>query len=202
MIAVVDYGCGNIFSLKQSLSYIGADCVVTGDKDIICSCERIILPGVGAFGAAADKLRETGLGELIRSQALSGKPLLGICLGMQLLVDSSCEFGFHEGLGLIPGKIVPIADTAKGNLKIPHMGWNCLTFPQQCRLFSGIPQGSFVYFVHSYCAVDCDESVVAVTDYGGPVTAAIARDNIYGVQFHPEKSGGVGLDILRSFCMA
>lgn len=199
MIAVVDYGCGNIFSLTRSLSYIGEESLVTGSAELIRSCDGIILPGVGAFGAAADKLRSGGLADVICEEAEAGKPLLGICLGMQLLLDSSSEFGFHEGLGLIPGRIVPISGLITRPLQIPHMGWNALSYPMENELFDGVAAGSCVYFVHSFCAVDC-RHVTAVAEYSVPITAAVAKGNVYGVQFHPEKSGKTGLNILRNFC--
>lgn len=201
MIAIIDYGVGNLFSLKCSLNKIGAECVVTSDKETIIRAEKLILPGVGAFGDAADKLRASGLDELIRALTKEGKPLLGICLGMQLLFDKSYEFGEHDGLGLIKGEIKPL-DGAKNGLKIPHMGWNSLKFTNPTDLFKNISDGDYVYFVHSFYA-DCGaESKIAVTDYGGEVTAAVQSGNVYGVQFHPEKSGDVGLKILSAFCEA
>ena len=200
MIAVIDYGCGNIFSLRRSLSHIGAESAITADEDVIRGSDGIILPGVGAFGAAADKLRERGLARLICSLAEAGKPLLGICLGMQLLLDSSTEFGYHEGLGLISGRIIPISEVITRPLRIPHMGWNALSFPRENVLFRGIEPGSCVYFVHSFCAADCEEHTTATAEYSAPITAAVADGSVYGVQFHPEKSGRTGLKILRNFC--
>ncbi len=201
MIAIIDYGVGNLFSLTCSLNKIGAECVVTSDTETIKTAEKLILPGVGAFGDAAAKLKAAGLDGLIKTLAKEGKPLLGICLGMQLLFDKSYEFGEHEGLGLIKGEIKPLDGVAKG-LKIPHMGWNSLKFTNTTDLFKNINDGDYVYFVHSFYA-DCGaESKIAVTDYGGEVTAAVQSGNIYGVQFHPEKSGSVGLRILSAFCGA
>ena len=199
MIAIIDYGVGNLFSLKSSFAAIGAEAVVTADRDVIKAADRIILPGVGAFGDAAAKLRESSLADVIRQEAATGKPLMGICLGMQLLFDRSFEYGEHEGLGLIPGSVRPIADVIPGNLKIPHIGWNGLHFPRQNPLFAGLTEGDCVYFVHSFYATDCDAHVIATAEYGAELTAAVARKNVLGCQFHPEKSGSVGLKILRAF---
>lgn len=203
MIAIIDYGVGNLFSLKSSFAAIGADTVVTGDPERIRSAEKLILPGVGAFGDAAALLRRNGLDELVKKEALSGKPLLGICLGMQLLFDYSLEYGRHDGLGLIPGSVRPIGDYIPAGCKIPHIGWNALRFPAGkpvSPLFRHIREGECVYFVHSFCGTDCGESLIASAEYGAELTAAVARDSVYGVQFHPEKSGNVGLNILRAFC--
>ena len=200
MIAIVDYGVGNLFSLCSSFAAVGADATVTSDPDVIRRAEKLILPGVGAFGDAAEKLRESGLGEVVKSEALRGKPLLGICLGMQLLFDKSFEYGEHEGLGLISGEIRPIADVIPKDLKIPHIGWNPLHFHQKSPLFARIKEGDCVYFVHSFYAANCEESLVASAEYGAELTAAVARGNVFGCQFHPEKSGSVGLEILRAFC--
>ncbi len=199
MIAIIDYGVGNLFSLVSSLRAIGSDAVVTGDASVLRSADRLILPGVGAFGDAAAKLRATGLDQVVLEEAAAGKPLLGICLGMQLLFDVSYEFGEHRGLGLIPGAIRPISDVIPKDYKIPHIGWNALQFTRETPLFSRIKDGDFVYFVHSFYGVDCEESTVAVSEYGVPLTAAVAKGRIYGCQFHPEKSGNVGLAILRAF---
>ena len=201
MIAIIDYGVGNLFSLKSSFAAIGAEAVVTGEADTILSAERVILPGVGAFGDAADKLRETGLDRVVCEAAAGGKPLMGICLGMQLLFERGFEYGVHEGLGLIPGEVRPIADVIPAGLKIPHIGWNALHFTEKpCPLFKNVREGECVYFVHSYYAADCAPAVVAIAEYGAELTAAVQRDNVYGCQFHPEKSGRVGLSILRAFC--
>ena len=200
MIAIVDYGVGNLFSLKSSLSYIGADACVTGDGEKIKCADKIILPGVGAFGDAVKKLRDARLDEVIVSQAKKGKPIMGICLGMQLLFDKSFEYGEHSGLGLIKGEIRPISDVTDKNLKIPHIGWNSLKFTdKKSRIFRYIKDGNFVYFVHSYYAANCDESVIANAEYGANLTAAVQCGNVYGCQFHPEKSGEAGLRILRAF---
>lgn len=201
MIAIVDYGVGNLFSLSSSLASIGAQAVITGDPEQIRSAEKIILPGVGAFEDAAMKLRESGLDRIVCEQAKSGKPLLGICLGMQLLFEKSYEFGEHDGLGLIQGAVRPIADVIPADKKIPHIGWNALRFcGKESPIFRHIKEGDHVYFVHSYYATDCLDSVIADTEYGAFLTAAVARDNVFGCQFHPEKSGTVGLAILRAFC--
>ncbi len=205
MIAIVDYKCGNLFSLSHSLSYIGAETAVTGDAEIIRSCDRIILPGVGAYEVAMQKLRERGLDKVIIEEAMSGKPLLGICLGMQLLCDVSYEFGIHRGLGLIHGETVDINGLIPPelNLKIPHMGWNKLSFTENGKknsLLKYTAEGSYFYFVHSYAVTDCGNALMATADYSAPLAAVIASGNVYGVQFHPEKSSGAGLDLLRAFC--
>ena len=200
MIAIVDYGVGNLFSLKSSFAAVGAEAVVTADADVLRAADKLILPGVGAFGDAAQKLRDSGLADVVKEQAAAGKPLLGICLGMQLLFDKSFEYGEHEGLGLIKGNIRPIADVIPADLKIPHIGWNALQFTRQSPLFRYIREGDFVYFVHSFYAADCDDAVIAASEYGAPLTAAVANGNVFGCQFHPEKSGDVGLNILRAFC--
>ena len=198
MIAIVDYGVGNLFSLTSSLKMIGADVIVSGDKDKIISADKIILPGVGAFEDAADKLRKSGLDSFVRDQAASGKPLLGICLGMQMLFEKSFEYGEHEGLGLLKGQVVPMEGRLPAELKIPHMGWNKLEVSGG-RLLQAV-DGAYVYFVHSFFAGGCEDSLAAVTEYGIPITAAVEKGNIFGCQFHPEKSGNVGLRILRAFC--
>ena len=203
MIAIIDYGVGNLFSLKSSFAAIGADTVVTGDPAVIRSAEKLVLPGVGAFGDAAALLRRNGLDKLVKEEASGGKPLLGICLGMQLLFDYSLEYGRHEGLGLIPGSVRPIGDYIPQGYKIPHIGWNALRFPTGkpvSPLFRHIREGDCVYFVHSFCGAECRENVIASAEYGTELTAAAAHENVYGVQFHPEKSGDVGLNILRAFC--
>lgn len=201
MIAIVDYGVGNLFSLKSSFERVGADAGVTSDISKLKAADKIVLPGVGAFGDAAEKLKCGGLADAVRSEAAGGKPLLGICLGMQLLLERSYEYGVHAGLGLIPGEIRPIADVIPDGYKIPHIGWNALSFKgKKSPLFKYINDGDYVYFVHSFYGADCDASVIATTEYGAPLTAAVARGNVYGCQFHPEKSGNVGLNILRAFC--
>ena len=203
MIAIIDYGVGNIFSLKSSLDKIGAEAVLTGSRETIEKCDRIILPGVGAFGDAIALLKKSGLDVIIKDECEKGKPLLGICLGMQLLFEKSFEYGEHEGLGLIKGSVVPMEGAIPKELKIPHIGWNSLSFPknrEKSRLFKYISEGSYVYFVHSYFGTDCKESISALTEYGAELTAAVERENVFGVQFHPEKSGDVGLNILKGFC--
>ena len=203
MIAIVDYGVGNLFSLHSSLAAIGAESIVTGDAAAISKADAVILPGVGAFEDAAAKLRETGLAAAVRGVAASGKPLLGICLGMQLLFEKSYEFGEHEGLGLLPGRVVPMAGVLPAELKIPHIGWNALHLTpagKNSPLFANVADGEYVYFVHSYYATGCGDALLAVTDYGADLTAAVGQGNVLGCQFHPEKSGTVGLGILRAFC--
>ena len=201
MIAIVDYGVGNLFSLKSSLETVGADVAVTGEAELLRRADRIVLPGVGAFGDAAKKLRDTGLIPVLKEESKAGKPLLGICLGMQMLLEKSYEYGEHEGLGLIPGAIRPIGDVMPPDYKIPHIGWNALHFPgEKHPVFREIREGDHVYFVHSFHGTDCEEFTAATTEYGGILTAAVAKDNIVGCQFHPEKSGAVGLKILKAFC--
>ena len=203
MIAIIDYGVGNLFSLRSSLAAVGAQAVVTGDSAVIRAADKLILPGVGAFADAAALLRSTGLDKVVCQEAQSGKPLLGICLGMQLLFEQSLEYGRHPGLGLIPGTVAPIRDVIPAGYKVPHIGWNALHFPKDRSvhpLFSQIREGDCVYFVHSYYGANCTSSVIATAEYGPELTAAVARDNVMGVQFHPEKSGAVGLNILRAFC--
>ena len=200
MIAIIDYGVGNLFSLKSSFAAIGFDTVITGDPKVLRSADKIILPGVGAFADAAKKLSDTGLDTVVKELAASGKPLMGICLGMQMLFDKSYEYGEYKGLELIPGSIVPMDGRISPELKIPHIGWNALQFKQDSQLFKYISNGDFVYFVHSYYATSCDDAVTSVTDYGEEITATVERGNVYGCQFHPEKSGNVGLNILRAFC--
>ncbi len=200
MIAIIDYGVGNLFSLISSFKKIGADIAVTADPQVISSADGIILPGVGAFSDAAKKLRDSGLDKVIIKQVKSGKKLMGICLGMQMLFEKSFEYGVHNGLGLLKGNIVPMKDKIPENLKIPHIGWNALHFTRQSNLFKYINPNDCVYFVHSFYATDCDASVIATAEYGKELTAAVQKDNIIGCQFHPEKSGEVGLNILRAFC--
>ena len=235
MIAIIDYGVGNLFSLQSSLRAIGEEVVVTADPDVIRQADHVILPGVGAFGDAVQKLRDCGLFDFVKAQATTGKPFLGICLGMQLLFDRSLEYGEHEGLGLIPGEVRPIEGVIPAHLDIPHMGWNALHFidhPEvagsseekqtsstdpassdavpddiqisanlsgRCPLFRDLEEGDCVYFVHSYAAFDCDANLTATAEYGVPLTAAVQKGNVYGTQFHPEKSGAVGLKILKAF---
>ncbi len=201
MVAILDYGVGNLFSLKSSFAFIGEEAVVTADPAVIQNADRLILPGVGAFGDAAEKLRQSGLDKVLCEEAAKGKPLMGICLGMQLLLDKSFEYGEHKGLGLIPGEIRPIADVIPRELPIPQIGWNALRLKgEKHPIFKYLKDGDFVYFVHSYYGADCNENVIADTEYGAYLTAAVARDNICGCQFHPEKSGKVGLAILKAFC--
>lgn len=200
MTAIIDYGVGNLFSLQSSFAAIGQDAVVTGNPNEIARAERIVLPGVGAFEEASEKLKATGLGDVVCREVAAGKPLLGICLGMQLLFDKSYEFGEFDGLGLIPGVIRPIQDVISKELKIPHIGWNALRFQKSSKLFCRVTEGDCVYFVHSFYASDCEESVIATAEYSADLTAAVQKGNIYGCQFHPEKSGKVGLNILKAFC--
>ena len=198
MIGIIDYGVGNLFSLRSSFKAIGQDAFVSGDQTELAKADRLVLPGVGAFEDAAKKLRATGLDQFVRQQAEAGKPLLGICLGMQLLFEKSYEYGEHQGLGLLKGQVVPMAGKLRPELKIPHMGWNALDV-KQGRLLEAV-DGQYVYFVHSFFAENCEESLSAVTEYDIPITAAVEKGNIFGCQFHPEKSGKVGLSILESFC--
>lgn len=201
MISIVDYGVGNLFSLSSSLKSIGADTIVTSKKQEILDSSAIILPGVGAFSDAQQKLKDSGLFDVVIGEAKKGKKLLGICLGMQMLFEKSFEYGEFDGLGLIKGNIVPLEGKIPSELKIPHIGWNALEFKNgKSDLFKYINNGDFVYFVHSFYATDCEENIIATSEYGIDVTASVQKDNIYGCQFHPEKSGDVGLNILKAFC--
>ncbi|MBO5357169.1 MAG: imidazole glycerol phosphate synthase subunit HisH [Clostridia bacterium] len=200
MIAIIDYGVGNLFSLTSSFKYVGADVVVTSDPNEIKKADKIILPGVGAFGDAIKKLKDTGLDKIVIEEAGNGKPLMGICLGMQLLFEKSYEYGEHDGLGLLKGSVVPMENYIDKSLKIPHIGWNALSIKKESPIFKYLKNGDCVYFVHSYFATDCEESLLATTEYGKELTGAVAYKNIYGCQFHPEKSGDIGLKILKAFC--
>ena len=200
MIAIIDYGVGNLFSLKSSFAAIGREAVVTDDPKIIAKADRLILPGVGAFEDAAKKLKDSGMADVVKREVAGGKPIMGICLGMQLLFEKSYEYGEHEGLGLIGGSVRPIADVIDKELKIPHIGWNRLIVKKQSPLFKYLSDGDCVYFVHSYYATDCEDAVTATAEYSAELTASVEKDNVYGCQFHPEKSGDVGLKILKAFC--
>ncbi len=199
MIAIIDYGVGNLFSLRSSLEMIGAESVVTSDPEVIKAADKILLPGVGAFEDARRKLSETGLDRVVTEEAKNGKKLMGICLGMQMLFERSFEYGEHRGLGLLRGDVVPMQGSIPENLNIPHIGWNSLKVTADHPVFKYTGEGDFVYFVHSYYAVGCSESLLATANYGIDITAAVAKDNIAGMQFHPEKSGEAGLNILRAF---
>ena len=199
MVAIVDYGVGNLFSLECSLNAIGAEVTITADPEVLKKADQIILPGVGAFEDAAKKLRATGLDQVIRDLAAAGKPLMGICRGKQMLFEKSFEYGEHEGLGLIPGQVVPMQGVIPADYKIPHIGWNALLFKKESPLFKYIQNGDCGYFVHSYYAANCHRDVIATAEYGPELTAAVAKDNVFGCQFHPEKSGTVGLNILKAF---
>ena len=200
MIAIIDYGVGNLFSLTSSFKKIGVDVVATADKEVIKSADKLILPGVGAFADAIKKLRDSGLDKVIIDEAKNGKKIMGICLGMQLLFEKSYEYGEHDGLGLLKGKVAPMENRIPANLKIPHIGWNALDFKRDSEIFRYINNGDFVYFVHSFYADECDDSAIATSEYGAEITAAVQKENVYGCQFHPEKSGSVGLNILKAFC--
>lgn len=200
MIAIVDYGVGNLFSLKSSFGALGVEAIVSGEKEVLERAEKLILPGVGAFEDAAAKLHSSGLDLVIKEAARKGTPILGICLGMQMLFEKSYEYGEHEGLGLIPGSVVPIRDVIPADLKIPHIGWNALHFTRSSDLLRYVQEGQCVYFVHSYYASGCADYTIATAEYGHELTAAVQNGNVYGCQFHPEKSGTVGLNILRAFC--
>lgn len=199
MIGIVDYGVGNIFSLRSSFAKLGYETVLASDKKTLHECDRIILPGVGAFSDARKKLYESGAEEALLSEIKDGKPMLGICLGMQLLFDKSYEFGEYDGLSLVHGSVKPISDVIPSDFKIPHIGWNALDFCEN-PLFKYIKKSDFVYFVHSFYGTECEKNTIATTEYGATLTAAVQNENVYGVQFHPEKSGDVGLSILRAFC--
>lgn len=203
MVAIVDYGVGNLFSLKSSLEHIGMETVVSGDAQVLRDARHILLPGVGAFGDAAAKLAATGLDQVVCREAAKGKPILGICLGMQLLFEKSYEYGEHRGLGLVPGSVKPIADVIGPGLKIPHIGWNGLHFPagrEKSPIFRYTEENECVYFVHSFYGTGCGDSLTATAEYGAELTAAVQNGNVFGTQFHPEKSGPVGLRILKAFC--
>ena len=199
MLAIIDYGVGNLFSLVSSLKSISVDAVITRDPKVIENADRLILPGVGAFGDASEKLRLSGLTEIIKNAVKKGTPLMGICLGMQLLFEKSYEYGEHQGLGLLKGNVIGMEGTIPKELKIPHIGWNSLKFTSTSPIFKYINEGDCVYFVHSFYAVDCEDSLIATSEYGRDLTAAVQQDNVYGCQFHPEKSGSVGLKILKAF---
>ncbi len=199
MIAIIDYGVGNLYSLSRSLSSIGLENAVTRDEKILAAAERIILPGVGAFGDAMEKLADTGLIPSIKARAAAGVPLLGICLGMQLLFEKGYEYGEHDGLGLLPGSVRPLADDLPPELKVPHIGWNALDIRRECPILKYVRQGDHVYYVHSFYAKNCENETAATSEYGVAVTGVVRRDNVFGTQFHPEKSGRVGLSILKAF---
>lgn len=200
MIAVIDYGVGNLFSLCASLKHIGSEYIVTNNAEAIKSAEKIILPGVGAFGDAVNKLENTGLIPVISDCVKNKTPILGICLGMQLLFEKSYEYGEHTGLGFLSGEVYPMAADLKENLKIPHMGWNSLQFiKENCPILKYTNNGEYVYYVHSYHAKNCEDSLTAYSDYSFPVTGVVWKDNVFGTQFHPEKSGETGLKILKAF---
>ena len=199
MIAIIDYGVGNLFSLRSSLAYLGLESKITGDPEEIRTADRIILPGVGAFGDAMQKLVDTGLVPLIREE-VQKKPLLGICLGMQLLFDESCEYGIHKGLGFVPGKIASLAeDLGESPLKVPHIGWNSLKIVKDDPLFQYVKDGEYVYYVHSFYGKDCEASTLATSEYGLSVTGVVRQGLVWGTQFHPEKSGDTGLRLLKAF---
>ena len=201
MVGIIDYGVGNLFSLKSSFAAIGQDVVVSSDPEVLRKADHILLPGVGAFEDAVKKLRESQMDQMVYEAVKVGKPMMGICLGMQMLFEKSFEYGEHQGLGLLKGQVIPMAGLLPEDLKIPHMGWNALRITQpDGKLFANTKEGDYVYFVHSYFATGCEDSLAAQTEYGKMLTAAVEKDNVFGCQFHPEKSGEVGLNILRAFC--
>lgn len=203
MTAIIDYGVGNLFSLRSSFAAIGEKAVVSRSPEVLQSADRLVLPGVGAFCDARRALRESGVEQCMLDLVAAGKPILGICLGMQMLFDRDYEDGVHEGLGLIPGEVRPIAEdlarAGRPELKIPQIGWNALVFRRPSTLYRYLKEGDHVYFVHSYHATGCDDFTTAVTEYGAMLTASVERGNVFGTQFHPEKSGNVGLSILKAF---
>ena len=201
MVGIIDYGVGNLFSLRSSLAAIGQDVVVSSEPEILRKADHILLPGVGAFEDAVGKLRASYLDQMVYEAVREGKPLMGICLGMQMLFEKSFEYGEYQGLGLLKGQVIPMAGLIPEGLKIPHMGWNALDITQpDGKLFANTKQGDHVYFVHSYFASGCEDSLAARTEYGKWLTAAVEKDNVFGCQFHPEKSADVGLNILCAFC--
>ena len=201
MVGIIDYGVGNLFSLRSSFDAIGTQVVVSSDPEVLRKADHILLPGVGAFEDAVKKLRDSGLDQMVYEAVKTGKPLMGICLGMQMLFEKSFEYGEHQGLGLLKGQVITMAGLLPEDLKVPHMGWNALQITNpHSKLLANTKEGDYVYFVHSYFAAGCEDSLAAVTDYGIPITAAVEQGNIFGCQFHPEKSGNTGLAILRTFC--
>jgi len=200
MIGVIDYGVGNLYSLISSFQHIGADIQIMKNPEDIRKADKLVLPGVGAFKDAADKLKQSGMQDALLEETKNGKDLLGICLGMQMLFEESLEFGCHKGLGLLKGRVVPMKGRIDSKLKIPHIGWNALHITGNNTLLRNIKEGDHVYFVHSFFADECRESLIAATEYGIELTAAVQKSNVMGCQFHPEKSGEVGLNILRAFC--
>ena len=198
--AIVDYGVGNLFSLSSSLKSVGAEVVVTNDKDVLKVAKRIVLPGVGAFADAYAKLALNGMDSVVKNCAAEGKPILGICLGMQLLFDNSLEYGNHKGLGLIPGSVVPLKGEISSTLKVPHIGWNKLVYKEDESVFKYINDGAYVYYVHSYYADTDEKYVIAYSEYDINVTGAVRNGNVWGMQYHPEKSGDKGLLMLKAFC--
>ena len=199
MIGIVDYGCGNLFSLSSALKALGIQWIISGDKKELQEADKLILPGVGAFEDAMIKLREKELDTFIIGEARKGKYILGICLGMQLLLEKSYEYGEHKGLSLISGEVKYMGDSAQKGLKIPHMGWNQLIFKKEDPIFKYISSGTFMYFVHSFYGVGCTESILAEAEYDVAVPAIIKSGSVYGMQFHPEKSGQEGLKLLKAF---
>ena len=201
MVGIIDYGVGNLFSLRSSFDAIGTQVVVSSDPEVLRKADHILLPGVGAFEDAVKKLRDSGLDQMVYEAVKTGNPLMGICLGMQMLFEKSFEYGEHQGLGLLKGQVIPMAGLLPEDLKVPHMGWNALQITNpHSKLLANTKEGDYVYFVHSYFAAGCEDSLAAQTEYGKLLTAAVEKDNVFGCQFHPEKSGEVGLDILRAFC--
>ena len=200
MTGIIDYGVGNLFSLRSSFGALGEEARVIDAPDAVCLADRLILPGVGAFGDAAEKLQKTGMAAAVKEAVGRGIPLMGICLGMQLLFERSFEYGEHEGLGLLKGEVRPISERIPPELKIPQMGWNALNIVNQSPILKNTRSGEYVYFVHSYSAVGCGDALLATTEYGAELTACVGEGRVFGCQFHPEKSGAVGLKILKAFC--
>ena len=199
MLAIVDYGVGNLYSLSSAVKAVGQDYFLAKDPEALSEADRVLLPGVGAFEDAARKLRDSGMWQTLIDMARRGTPILGICLGMQMLFDVSYEYGEHRGLGLIPGEVAPLKDVIAPGLKVPHIGWNRLDILRPDPLFAEVRSGEYVYYVHSYYARNCAPSVLATSDYSVPVTGVVRRGSVYGTQFHPEKSGSVGLRLLKAF---
>ena len=199
MVGIIDYGVGNLFSLRSSFDAIGENVVVSSDPEVLRKADHILLPGVGAFEDAVQKLRATCMDEMVFEAVRDGKPLMGICLGMQMLFEKSFEYGEHKGLSLIPGEVVDMTPRIREGLKVPHIGWNSLKIVKDDPLFQYVKDGEYVYYVHSFYGKDCEASTLATSEYGLSVTGVVRQGLVWGTQFHPEKSGDTGLRLLKAF---